>query len=291
MAARLPAPNCMPLPAYSWIARTTSISATAPTTSSGRSPAGRSTPSPATACPATWETGNGATAAELHDPTGVTVDSAGNVYIADYDNCVIREVTAATGIIATIAGNGKAGLSGDGVPATSAVFDLVGGIAQDASGNFLVADYDNLRIRGISVFTALNTSASSLDFGLVTVGSTGTPQTLTLSALGSLTFSNISISGPFTEYDNCGTSLSNAAACAMYVLFKPTAAGPETGTITIEDNGFFIGTTTISLEGTGSAISVTGPLLFGNQAVKTTSPPKTVTVTNKGTATVTMGTV
>ena len=78
----------------------------------------------------------------------------------------------------------------------------------------------------------------------------------------------------------------------MYVFFKPTAAGTQTGMITIEDNGFFSDTTTISLEGTGSAISVTGgPLLFGTQAVKTTSAAKTVRVTNKGTASVTMGAI
>jgi hypothetical protein len=292
--------------------------------------------------------GDPATIAELHDPTGVAVDGAGNVYIADYDNCVIREVTAATGIIntiagngtcgfngdgpaiehelnhpnrvhldandnvfiaddtgqrvrwvspagvmTTIAGNGTAGFIGDGGPATSAEFDLIGGIAQDASGDFLIADYDNLRIREVSVFSALNESLSSLDFGLVTVGSSGTPQTVTLSAIGPLTFSNITISsGPFTEYDDCGTGLVNAAACTLYVLFKPTAAGAATGTITIEDNGFFSDTSTISLAGTGSAISVTGgPLLFGSVPVDTTSAASTVSVMNKGTATVTMGTV
>jgi hypothetical protein len=192
----------------------------------------------------------------------------------------------------TIAGNGTAGLTGDGGPATSAELAYPNGITQDALGNFLVGDGNNDRIREITAFAALNSSTSSLDFGLVTIGATGTPQTVTLSALGSLTISNISITGPFTEYDNCGTGLSNAATCTMYVLFKPTAAGTETGAITIEDNGFFSDTTTISLEGTGSAVSVTGgPLLFGSQAVKTTSAPKTVTVTNKSTAAVTMGAV
>ena len=291
--------------------------------------------------------GDPATSAELYDPQGVTADLAGDVYIADYDNCRIREVTAATGNISTVAGNGvcgfngdgiateqeldhparvladangnlfiadysnqrlrwvntagamttfagdgTAGLSGDGGPATSAELNYPGGITQDASGDFLVADYDNLRIREVSAFAALNTSASSLDFGLVTVGSTGTPQTLTLSALGPLTFSNISISGPFTEYDDCGSGLSNGKTCTMYVYFKPTAAGPQTGMINIEDNGFFSDTTTISLAGTGSAISVTGgPLLFGNVTVDTKSAPKAVTVANKGTAAITMGAI
>ena len=291
--------------------------------------------------------GDPAASAELRTPEGVAVDNAGNVYIADYGNCVIREVTAATGVISTIAGNGtcgfdgdgqatqhelyhvshvtldangnlfiadntnqrlrwvdlaglmttfagngKAGFTGDGGPATSAELNYPAGIAQDASGNFLFADQNNDRIREVSVFSALNASAGSLDFGLVTIGSTGTPQTLTLSAVGPLTFSNISTSGPFTEYDDCGTALANAATCTMYVFFKPTAAGAETGAIAIEDNGFFSDTTTISLAGTGSAISVTGgPLLFGSQAVKTTSTAKTVTVGNKSTAAVTMGTI
>ena len=289
--------------------------------------------------------GDPATVAELHDPTGVSVDSAGNVYIADYDNCVIREVTAATGIISTLAGNGvcgfngdgsatehelnhpnrvhldangnlfisdsssqrvrwvtpagtmttiagdgTAGLSGDGGPALSAKLNGPNGVTQDASGNFLLADQDNNRIREVTAFSALNTSDSSLDFGLVTVGTTSDPQFLTLSALGPLTFSNISISsGPFTEWDDCGTGLANAATCFMYVFFKPTAAGDATGTITIEDNGFFSNTTTITLEGTGGAISVTGgPLLFGNQGVGTTSAAKSVTVANKGKTSVTM---
>jgi len=291
--------------------------------------------------------GDPATAAELYDPTGVTVDSAGDVYIADYDNCRIREVTAATGNISTVAGNGAcgfngdgtateqelnhpdrvlvdangnlfitdddnqrlrwvntaglmttfagdgtAGLSGDGGPATSAELNYPGGITQDASGDFLVADQLNLRIREVSAFAALNTSASSLDFGLVSLGTTGTPQVLTLSALGPLTFSNILIGAPFTESDDCGSSLSNGKTCTMYVYFKPTAAGAATGTINIEDNGFFSDTTTISLEGTGSAISVTGgPLLFGSVTVDTKSKPKAVTVANKGTAAVTMGTI
>ncbi len=60
-----------------------------------------------------------ATSAMLNTPKAVAVDSSGNLYIADYDNCRIRLVEASTGIITTIAGNGTPGYSGDGGAATS----------------------------------------------------------------------------------------------------------------------------------------------------------------------------
>ena len=55
-----------------------------------------------------------ATNAELNGPGETAVDASGNIYIADTGNNVIREVTAATGIIHTVVGNGTAGYSGDG---------------------------------------------------------------------------------------------------------------------------------------------------------------------------------
>ena len=60
-----------------------------------------------------------ATAAEL-TPWGLAVDSAGDLFIADTDNNVVREVVKATGDIITVAGNGTAGYSGDNGPATAA---------------------------------------------------------------------------------------------------------------------------------------------------------------------------
>ena len=64
-----------------------------------------------------------ATAAELNYPDGVAVDAAGDLFIADTDNNVIREVVKATGDIITVAGNGTAGYSGDNGPATAAELD------------------------------------------------------------------------------------------------------------------------------------------------------------------------
>jgi DNA-binding beta-propeller fold protein YncE len=59
-----------------------------------------------------------ATSAQLNQPAGIAVDSAGNLYIADEGNNRIRKVT--NGVITTVAGNGTRGFSGDGGPATSA---------------------------------------------------------------------------------------------------------------------------------------------------------------------------
>lgn len=112
---------------------------------------------------ATYADGNG-TAASFKSPSGVVVDSQGNVYVADRRNHRIRKVTSA-GLVTTVAGNGMAALV-DG-PALQASFNEPIGIAVDASDNLYVADWANNAIRKISGGTvttlAGNGSASFLD--------------------------------------------------------------------------------------------------------------------------------
>ena len=93
--------------------------------------------------------GGPATAAELNDPNGVAVDSAGDLFIADTDNNVIREVVKATGDIITVAGNGTAGYSGDGGPATAAELNGPVGVAVDSAGDLFIADNGNNVVREV----------------------------------------------------------------------------------------------------------------------------------------------
>jgi trimeric autotransporter adhesin len=93
--------------------------------------------------------GGPATSAQIYDPYGVAVDIAGNFYIADVGNLRIRKVTASTGKISTVAGNGTAGYSGDGGPATSAELYQSQGVAVDTAGNIYIADTVNNRIRAV----------------------------------------------------------------------------------------------------------------------------------------------
>jgi len=89
-----------------------------------------------------------ATSAELTSPSGVAVDSAGTLYIADLGNHRVRKVSA--GIITTVAGTGTSGYNGDNIPAVSAELDAPWGVALDASGNLYIADTDNNRIRKVA---------------------------------------------------------------------------------------------------------------------------------------------
>ncbi len=76
-----------------------------------------------------------ASSAALYFPTGVVVDSSGNLYIADSRNNRIRKVTASTGIISTIVGTGTDTYNGDDITATSASLNSPGRVEIDSSGN------------------------------------------------------------------------------------------------------------------------------------------------------------
>ena len=108
--------------------------------------------------------GGPATSAQLHGPYGVAVDAAGNLFIADRDNCRIRKVTPG-GVISTVAGNGTGGFSGDGGPATSAQLAAPHGVAVDAAGNLFIADYANNRIRMVTPDGIIRTVAGNGTMG------------------------------------------------------------------------------------------------------------------------------
>ena len=84
--------------------------------------------------------------ATISNPRGLAMDGAGNLYIADSGNSVIREINAATGVITTIAGTGTQGFNGDGV-ATAVELNSPFGVTVDAAGNVYIADTNNQRIR------------------------------------------------------------------------------------------------------------------------------------------------
>ncbi len=107
--------------------------------------------------------GDGAAAnvAQLYKPQRVTVDSKGNYYLSDYRTNVVRMVTASTGFISTIAGNGARGFAGDNDTATSANISDVHGIAVDSSGVVYISDTGNSRIRKIDSKGIITTFAGN----------------------------------------------------------------------------------------------------------------------------------
>src|SRR5213593_1563777 len=93
--------------------------------------------------------GGPAPAAQLGAPRGLTIDRAGNLVIADVGNNRIRMETP-DGVINTVAGNGTAGFSGDGGPATSAQLNYPVAVSVDGAGNLFIADRHNNRIRMVN---------------------------------------------------------------------------------------------------------------------------------------------
>jgi streptogramin lyase len=91
--------------------------------------------------------------AELDQPFDVAFDRAGNLYLSDTFNHRIRKVDAKTGIITTVAGNGKKGFAGDGGKATDASLNEPYGIALDSDGNLFIVDRLNYCVRKVDAKT------------------------------------------------------------------------------------------------------------------------------------------
>lgn len=233
-------------------------------------------------------TGDGpATQNSLSQPQGVASDVNGNIFISDTTNYILRWVDPG-GTMLTFAGMHNApGFSGDGGPATAAALYTAIGLSVDASGNIYFADQTNNRIRKVNAFAGIGRSTGNLNFGLEAVGATATPQEVILSAIGPTTINSITTSGDFSEVDDCPNTLTAGATCAVDVYFTPTASGERAGLLTISDNGLLSPTQTVSLQGEGAALSITGTLAFGSVPLNNSST-KSVTLTNAGSTSVTI---
>jgi sugar lactone lactonase YvrE len=141
--------------------------------------------------PAYGGDGGAATNAYLNNPSGVALDALGNIFVADTGNNRVRRI-ATNGIIMTVAGNGSSAYSGDGGPGTNASLRSPNRVALDASGNLLISDGNNNRIRrldrsGVITTLAGNGTPSFLgDGGPATNASLHSPTAIAMDALTNL---------------------------------------------------------------------------------------------------------
>ncbi len=201
-------------------------------------------------------TGDGgpAVSAQLNFPRGLAVDAAGNVYIAESNNNVIRRVSP-DGIIITVAGNGTAGFSGDGGPATSAQLSDPFGIAAGPGGNLYIADVNNNRIRRVSPEGTITTVVGSGTAGFLGDGGSAASAQLnhasavTVGAGNSLYIADtqnqrvrlVPPAGVITTVAGNGTvgfSGGGGAATSAQLYFPISVALDASGNLFIPDNGY-----------------------------------------------------
>jgi sugar lactone lactonase YvrE len=195
--------------------------------------------------------GGPATAALLDLPTALSVDAAGNLFIADTANHRIRKVTAA-GVISTVAGTGVEGFSGDGGPATEAGIDSPHGLAVDTAGNLYLSDTGNGRIRRVAAATGILTTVAGGgvlgDGAAATSAAIALPRGITLDAAGNLYLAEagsqrirrIAVDGTITTVAGQGTQVFSGdggpAVAASLDTPRAVAVSPG-GLLTLADTG------------------------------------------------------
>ena len=194
-----------------------------------------------------------ATGAHLNLPTALVIDTIGNLYFADTQNHRIRKITAATGIITTIAGAGTQGFSGDNGPATAANIDSPTGLAVDATGNLYLADTHNHRIRRVAATTGVITTIAGTTPGFggdnapASAASLALPHGLTVDATGNIYIADTAnhrirridaTTGTITTIVGEGTQTfagDNGQAASASLDTPRTTALTSTGLVTLAD--------------------------------------------------------
>ena len=145
-------------------------------------------------------------------------------------------------------------------------------------------------------------SPTGITFASQTVATTSAAKTITLSNTGTAALSVTKVvlsggdAGDFSLASNCGSSVAAGANCTISITFKPTAAGTRTSAVSLTDNATG-SLRSATLSGTGTApttatatLSPTS-LTYASQSVGTTSAAKTITLTNSGTAAMTISSI
>lgn len=209
-------------------------------------------------------------------------------YAGGYDLLLVEiDPTAATQLFATYLGG-----SGDEEPAPA-------GMVVDGSGNIYLAgttsstdlpvtpgafqlnfggNTDGFVMKlGPPPTPALNVNPLALQFGSQAVGVSSQPQNVSLSnsGTGALSISAITISGDFSQTNNCGSSIASGSSCTVTVTFFPTASGARIGSLTIQDNASG-SPQSIPLTGTGT-VATTDFSINGSVTSATIKPGNTAT--------------
>jgi sugar lactone lactonase YvrE len=179
--------------------------------------------------------GDGAAAfvAELNSPTAMTLDPAGDIYIADSGNNRVREVSATTGYIQTLSGDNSQAIAGDGFAANAASLNGPSALYFDQSGNLFVADLFHNRVREISA------TKVDLVYPTLKVSKLSNPQIVDVANAGN---GDAHLSSPLfnqsqldaaTTTCTVGTAMVSTSVCQLGVVFAPTVIGsPDLGTLT-----------------------------------------------------------
>jgi hypothetical protein len=236
------------------------------------------------------------TSALLNSPSSVALDSAGNLYIADYYNHAIRKVSVSTALISTVAGNGTPGYSGDAAAATSAQLNLPWGLAVDSSGNIFIGDSGNNVIRevtsggNIATVAGNHTAGYSGDAGPAASAQLNGPAGVVVSTSGNVYIADtnnnvirlLSTAGSHAVLSVSAThsgSFQPGQTTATYSLSVSNAAGagPTSGTVTVTATPS-VGQTVGSMSGTGWTCSANTCTRGDALAAGASYPAITVTV-------------